>query len=442
MNARLLHIPISLILMALFSSAILSSCDFLGLNDDEGDEGESNIEWKSQVILFEGLQTLVLQDTSGGVYSFDKDQLDEADIDIKPGKVLVIEDHSLVKVVSVEETQLGIDVVTSPAVLTDAIRNGELNFSKVIKFSEGSAPELYIDATHRVSPKITRNGSISYETEIDGLTIKMSLTPGSGSSEISLSISDSEDRIAMVGTGMLTEFRVDQTMNIINGRTDGWDFNATDYRADMTVQMAAGLSGPSEIALRLPEALELKIPIPVAGPIPVYIGVGFKLVATIDVPRVLAASSTMESQFSYSGTQGFSYSGTSLDFSGQAGNVEFGQFSSTSGALPGAQVGLTFGPVPSFGLYIFGSQVAFIDARFIAVSQFLITPPPISIACREAAILMKITGGFKLEMMGITLASGEHDFYEDYAEERTSSCPDNSSFREDIEGQFGPLASK
>lgn len=411
-------------------------CDLLGLTDPEGEGEEQNIEYKSNTVVLEGINTLALQDTSGGVYTFDKDQLSSADIKIRAGQVLLIEDHSLVRIVSVEETPLGIDAVTEPAVLTDAIQNGTLNFEKEVGFSADNLADLVIDGNHSVSPKLTSTGSINYETTVNGTKVNMKLTPSGDKAEVELRV-EITDKVVLVGTGSITKFNVDHTLDIINGRTMNWEYNSSDYKAEMDIQLAGALAGPTDVALRLPQSLEIKIPIFIPNvPIPIHIGVGFKLVANIDLPEVYQASSQLSTKMSYSGSQGFKYQGASLDYSGNVGGVEFGQYTHTSAALPGYQLVVTFGPVPTFGLYIFGSQVAFVDARFIVAQQFFVTPTLDVRVCREAAVSMAITGGYSLSMFGLTIGAGQHNFYENYAEERSDTCEAGSSLQDEIHSHF------
>jgi len=411
-------------------------CDLLGLTDPEEEGEEQTIEYKSNTVVLEGINTLALQDTSGGVYTFDKDQLSTADIQIRAGQVLLVEDHSLVRIMSVEETALGIDAVTQPAVLTDAIQNGTLNFQKEIGFSADGVADLVIDGNHSVSPKISSTGSINYETTVNGTKVNMKLTPSGDKAEVELKV-EITDKVVLLGTGSITKFNVDHTLDIISGRTTNWQYNSSDYKAEMDIQLAGALAGPTDVALRLPQSLEIKIPIPIPGvPIPVHIGVGFKLVANIDMPEVYQASSQLTTKMSYSGSQGFKYQGTSLDYSGNVGSVEFGQYTHTSAALPGYQMVVTFGPVPTFGLYIFGSQVAYVDARFIVAQQFFVTPTLDVRVCREAAVSLAITGGYTLGMFGLTIASGQHNFYENYAEERSDTCEAGSSIQDEIHSYF------
>jgi len=428
----------SALAVSAFALMSLAGCDLLGLTE-EGEEGEEQaIEYKSNTVLFEGINTLALQDTSGGVYSFDKDQLDTAGITIRAGQVLLIEDHSLVRATEVNETQLGIDVKTQPAVLTDAIQNGTLDFQKEVGFSTSNAPELVIDGNHRVMPKVVGNNSINYSTSINGTAVKMILTPRGNSADVTLEVAVT-GKVKLIGTGSMTNFQVDHSLDIINGNTSNWQYNSSDYKIDMDISLAGAISGPTDVLLALPKSLELKIPVPVGTlPIPVHIGVGFKLLAKVDLPEAYQASSTMTTKMSYSGSQGFKYEGASLDFTGQVGPVQFGDYEFTTAALPGYQMSLTFAPVPTFGLYVFGTNVAYVDARFIVVTQLLVTPTIAPRVCKEAAVSMAITGGWTLGMFGLTLASGTHKFNDLYNETRSDGCETGgaSSIRKSVETLF------
>ena len=257
---------------------------------------------------------------------------------------------------------------------------------------------------------------MTYEGEIQGYKVSVTLTPSAGrlevSSEISLEVLG-EKRFGVEGTGFIESFASQGHAVVGDGQLLDFQAGQTQVRGELHVKAAAFNTGLNDNLLDIPIGIDIPIEV---GPVPMIL----KIKANMNVRLILSVSDSSaeaEVNFQFSSDQGIALSGTSLQATGALGTGTLEGFAGGSAdyVAAGLSTCLEF---PRFELTMLGEFASVgITQNNCAQTDFTFDP-----ACNE--IYGSITGLAlaNLGFFGITLASGQVELYSKSDGIHTGQC--------------------
>ena len=221
-------------------------------------------------------------DASTLTYSFDHDAT--AIAALKPGDIAVLAGIAYRKVVAVNDTGMGYELVTDRTTLPEAIRNGTLDWAQTVDFGAlGSGTQAYAFGEPLGTSQESLTGPVTYTGEINGYQVSLTLTPSSGrldlTAEVSLEVMG-EKRFAVEGTGHIEGFQAQGHAVVGEGALLEFEAGQNQVQGELRVKAAAFNTGLSDELLDVP--LGIDIPIQV-GPVPLIL----KVKANINVRLIL-----------------------------------------------------------------------------------------------------------------------------------------------------------
>jgi hypothetical protein len=248
---------------------------------------------------------------------------------------------------------------------------------------------------------------ITYEGQIAGYDVSVTLTPSEGrlevTSEVSLSIAG-EKRFAVEGTAHIEGFQ--GTGHAVVGEGGLLEFRAgtNHVRGEAHVKASAFNTGLNDDLLSIPFGIDVPIEL---GPVPLLL----KIKANINVRLILMleeSSAQAEVSFDFSSTQGFSLGGASLTSTstldnGNVHGVSGGSADATAAA--GMSTCLEF---PRFELSMLGEFASVGLTQNNCAETFFQFQP----ACNEVTGSIHGIALASLGFFGVTLASGSVDLYD------------------------------
>lgn len=389
-----------------------------------------DVEYNDNVIIIdeEKKKSLVSYDTTDWTrFEFDPAGLGEWP---KEGDIMIVQGLALVKVLSVQNITNSVIIESEPAKLTDAIKNGRIywDFTPKIDAStiiEAEGKELN---THIA-------GKFEYEFEWGNNTYKIVVDPEGQSEEglpelqVNLSIANYESKDGKLsgGYGANGSVRLPrQTTNIEIEESNLSDFNTSNKgsRCELTLQYVAEFSpGGGKFALTMPNIV-MKIPIQslttIPIPIPMYIKIGIGFYSYINVPSV-TASATAKIKLVLDSDTGFQFTGPSVELAGKVNDHELGDFQDWAigdFAMQPVPVEIQHDvSIPRIGLEIAGQEVSWASLVFSSRSKFMVPS-----LCKAAFGQVRIDGGYKLEVLGQTIAEDSKVFWEVGKEIKGPGC--------------------
>lgn len=374
-------------------------------------------------------EALIGADDAAGEYVFDSDALAAAGVDIRNGDTLLIADRYLIRVGSVSDSAGELTVMGAPASLPDLVDEGFLRWDLGLGSEILPAPVLMI-GDKAVHPKggAGSGDSIDYSTEVDGFSISVRVTPNSGAGQLEVQIQ--VDRSAgggtvdfrAVATGTIRLFRHALDLEIQGAETQSWAFGARNLEFDLEVEAAGANAGTVSTALVLPGPFQLRFPIPTSLPLGLNLAVSFNLLAELELPPLVSASTQFNATFRYAGSAGFQRTGT-------AGFTTEGNNAGTTLEVSEPNTAATSGPVgftlafsaPRIALNALADQVtARLDNIYSMAGQ--LRGAPIPGLCIESGAQHSLRGTVTAGFFGISLAEFSHDFYQDDLFKDTGSC--------------------
>jgi hypothetical protein len=325
---------------------------------------------------------------------------------LKPGQIAVLSGIAYRKVDSVTDTGTGYQLVTERTTLPAAMKNGTIDWSHAVNFgSLSSAPQAtaFGEPLGRVSQAL--GGPVTYNGEIDGYTISVTLTPGTDrldiSSEISLEVAG-EKRFAIEGTGYIESFASQGRAVVTDGQLVDFQAGQTQVRGELEAKAAAFNTGTDDNLLDIPIGIDIPIDV---GPVPFILTIK----AEINVHLILSisdSSAQADVTFHFSSDQGIALAGTSLQSTGalRSGTLEGFLGGSADSAAAGMAACVEF---PRFELATLGefASVGFTQNN-CAQTDFTFDP-----ACNEVYGTMTGIALADLGFFGVTLASGQVTLY-------------------------------
>lgn len=364
-----------------------------------------------------------LIEVEDGVYRLDN-SVDYGTIDV--GSVVLFEEHSLVRVVEIEEPSGELVLITEPAALNEYIADGELAWDYAIDFDASQARHWTDGLGVALGPVQLRpvgrtETALKFSGDVGGLAVEIEIKPAGERLEIDLKGTKDTpgQELTIEADGWVEGFRSSGNIQYANSELQGFQYENRELKGELDVRFIGRRLGQQPEIFALP--LRLDIPFVVYG-IPMKLGLG----ANLSVTPELTGESSSEVGFkvTYSGSQGFGWSQTSARALGgldqQALDLAVGD---TAGFGPvGLGVTLAF-PVMQLSI-LHGTVVPsmVIDTH---ISGFY-SPDP---ACQSAQVRLRGVVGVSLGILGLELASAQETVFE--KEHEVENGPGCASFSDD-----------
>lgn len=331
---------------------------------------------------------------------------------LAPGTNIALSGVAYRRVVSVTDDGAGtITLVTERTTLPEVYSSGTMRWAQTVDFSAQAAARVRsmpVRVGDRVigdlADSIARRSPVTYDGEVDGYNVSVTLTPSDGRVDIDAVVRlevEGEDRFALHGTGFLEGFQT-RGAAVIDAGGISFEAGNNHIRGELRVQAAAFNTGLSDELLDVP--LGFDIPIQV-GPVPLIL----KIKANINVRLILSiADSSAEANvtFNFQSDQGITASGSSLDATGALQSGDLGEFAggSVDGVAAGMSACLEF---PRFELTMLGEFASVgITQNNCAATSYQFQP-----ACNEVTGSIVGIALANLGFFGITLAEGQVELY-------------------------------
>ena len=229
---------------------------------------------------------------------------------LKPGKVMLLERHSVRTVTSAKVVKKRWVVQTTPAALTDVVEDGTLSWSSGVDWAKSFAVSgAGVPGTRTAARK---NGAVTLSGKVQGYGYSATYTPSKTGIAVKISITRATPvDLEVTITGTLTNLKTAGSITLNRGQlTDAqWLANniAGKFELAYTAKpvSALGLGQAGGIKVTLPA--EVAVPFMV-GPLPFYVGIKVAFVASAgfsNFDQKLAGSYTLD----YDGHGGFSVNG-------------------------------------------------------------------------------------------------------------------------------------
>ena len=390
----------------------------LAVSAGRQDRSKFEVEWGTNTIYFDSteLGAIILADTVEDRYIFSSAHPKAAAL--APGKILVIHGLALRKVTSVLIAGPQVIVETGYATLSEAIKNGRIDWDYGIDFHSPVIPSLS-DRTGRFTPfrQITTD-SFSIEMQIGEYNYKIAFKLNGDHAEIDCEVE--KDVFGAIKArfqceGKIEQFRTTNTLVYENHSLKRYDHQNDDLRGDLTVSLTAAASGEDMLNLKFPVTL-LQFPYMI-GPIPVTINVKVQFVADSVVP--LDGSSQVSARFGYDSRTGLKYNGTTVSVNGNMGTFSVDKIIAQTGASGAIAVNFGLG-FPRLELALFGETVVpWIQTAFLVGGDFTFTPP-----CQQARAAFIGACGYNLKFLGLGLDGNLTLWKEEKVLLQSGDCPD------------------
>jgi hypothetical protein len=328
---------------------------------------------------------------------------------LQPGDVAVLSGIAYRKVVSVTSDAAGLHLVTARTTLPEAMTSGTLAWAKTVNFDDSATLAgaiLYLGDQQMPMDDTLLASPITYEGEISGYDVSVTLTPSAGklevTAEVSLSIAG-EKRFAVEGTASIEGFQGTGHAVVGDGGLLEFQAGANHVAGHAHVKAAAFNTGLSDELLSVPFGIDIPIEL---GPVPLIL----KIKANINVRLILMtadSSAQAEVSFDFSSTQGFSLGGTSISSTStlDSGDVHGFSGGSADPVTAGMSTCLEF---PRFELSMLGEFASIGLTQNNCAETFFQFQP----ACNEVTGSIHGIALANLGFFGVTLASGSVDLYD------------------------------
>ncbi len=407
------YLTIFLLLLALGTSS-LGACgsETKAWTPPKKDHATFDVTWAPNTKVIEeadGKTHLTGALPNGGtlIYTFDAGAT--AIAALQPGDIAVLAGIAYRKVVAVRSTGTGIELETVRTTLPEAMTSGTLDWARTVDFSDLAALE---DATMFLGDRrvpvadMVLGTPITYEGEISGYMVSLTLTPSQGRLEVNavvtLMVPAGGGQFGIMGTGHIESFQGSGHAVVGAGRLLEFQAGQNHVRGELQVTAAATNTGLNDTLLDVPMGIDIPIQ---AGPVPLIL----KVKGNINVRLILGladSSANAEVTFRFSSNQGISVSGVSL---ASTGALESGDPSDFGG---GAADPITAGmsaclEFPRFELTMLGEFASVGFTQNNCAETFFQFQP----ACNEVNGYITGIALASLGFFGVTLAEGQVQMY-------------------------------
>ncbi|MEM6369700.1 MAG: hypothetical protein AAGD10_02400 [Myxococcota bacterium] len=384
---------------------------------------------ESSVVVDVGLRDTALleSDLQADRYVWDLSELEAAGVDIEVDDVLLVGELALIRV---EETTVnGSELVVTgrDATLNELVTDGQLTWDLALDGTPEMEAKVFLGDLE-LERKDGLADQVMYSTEVDGFSVSVQVRPDSGirqlEVEIVVSRTTSGGEFRAVAQGTVGYFRHGLNYEVQGGDVVQFASSVERLGFDIEVLVAGANAETASTTLVLPGPFRIVVPIPTALPLGLNVAITFNLLADVQLPSLLSASTTFEGRFRVGGaSSGFSgdASGLSPDEGSGTPDVEVSE-PNTAGSMGG--VGFTFAlaaPRIIFNALGDSASVRF-DNIYTAAGSLLGTV--LSGLCVEVGGQHSLRGNATASFFGLEIGELGHTFFEESLfDSRGSNCP-------------------
>jgi len=367
-------------------------------------------------------------DSSGTVFTFNAQMLGEVP---NAGDIIIVHGLHMRKVVSVNNTGAQLIITTENATVSEAIKNGNIQWQYTPKISEVS--HVVVAGKEIVLSKPLSSG-FTYEFDLGNWHYVIWMNPNgqsaTGQAELQVNFAITNSAIAggkvTATLGAKGTMRLPQqaaNVKISNSTLTGFNCNNSSMRSELTLEYAASFSqGGGQALLELP-GITLKVPLEaIAGfpiPLPIFITFGISFNTIINLPSV-TSNAFGKCVLKLDSNTGFEFTGTGFKTSHKLNDHDVGDLNFEVGDLS-----LMPAPIevrhelsaPKVGIEIAGTEV--IWAACIYGTRSTLMVPSL---CKAALDQVRIDYGYNLGVMGFSLAQGGDNLWHYTKEYYSPEC--------------------
>lgn len=350
-------------------------------------------------------------------FRFDADKLGNIP---KVGDIIIAQNKYLKKVISVNGSGSNTIVETENAALTEAIKNGTIQWQVTPKLPQ-------------IEKVKVGNKTFNFAKEsLDGITFEFDLgnwhynvwmksngTAPSGEPNILVNFVVTNHAIAggkiTATLGAKGSMRLPQqsaTINITNNSLSAFNCNNKSMRSELTLEYAATFSeGGGTAILDLP-AITFQVPLEaIAGfpiPLPIYVNFGISFNTYINLPSV-TATAFGKCKLILDSNTGFNFSGTALETSYQLNENEVGDLNWDIGdmsLMPAPAEVRHELSAPKVGIEVAGTEIIWAACIYGTRSKLMVPS-----LCKAALDQIRLDAGYKMGLLGITIAEDSKNLW-------------------------------
>lgn len=400
------------------------------------DQFTFDVDWTPQTTVVSEAQLALLKDADveNHRYTFDAAAVAGSNLDLSPGRVLVVHGTSVRRISAVQEVGPDLIVETEYAPLTDAVANGNLGWDYNLDFSPQKLESLSV-AGRTFTP--TAEDTIAFNFKDGAFTYDLNIKLNGDRSDYTFTVTKgvgSSASARFVAEGKLEAFKSQDQIVIENSTLKRFGHEQKGMRGETTLSLIVAGSGQDFVDLKLPFAV-LKYPF-LVGPIPVVLNVKIQFVVNAYVP--FDGSSQVKTKFTFDSDMGFDYNGSEVKTTGQIGPHSLTREVAQTGAS--SAIGVNFGVgYPRVELGIAGETVVpWAQTAFLIEGSYSFMPP-----CQLARAAFIGAGGIDLKFFGLETSVPAKTFFDQRRTLlRAGDCPpDTAALRlADTAAQLGIAA--
>ncbi|MDX1640173.1 MAG: hypothetical protein R3220_00655 [Balneolaceae bacterium] len=349
-------------------------------------------------------------DNDSRTYTFNKQALADAGMELKTGEVLLISKVALGRITSVEENNGQVQVKTEFAALTEAFKEDDIEWDQTFEFTDEVLEKsvMVFKGKEFVAQKDDdaceglQDGCIGWNAEVGEYTLKGRIVGQGPQAEVIVIMSKQIGNESVVFRAESTIQSIDNYTNIQirDHETKQFDFSNPNMQGKVKLSLAAAGGGVGPDLSFGPYTM-IRFPFTI-GPLPVILAVKVRTVARVEV--VSNASATAETSFTYGGSAGITYDGTKLipnkkngidqpDITGGGGDLA---------AAIGLNVDIQWGfSAPELELQLFGNTlVPYLRPEFFLSGKLWWGP-----VCQNVNLRYNVSSGLDLRFLGQKLST-------------------------------------
>lgn len=410
------RIPRVLILLLFIAGACSSSSTGPEGPDDRNgpgiiNEGGITAELAAETVMVEDHvieSGLINSDEETHTYTFDADVVNDADLELVNGGILLLEKRALRRITSVTESNGQLTVRTSDDVtLEEAFKELDIDVSESLEFSPDVVEKAVMEFQGKqFRPNKSEDGTASWEYQVGAYKVTGSVQALGNRAVVNLVMHKDygSGGVAFSTEATIQKLTSDLDVQIRDHKTRSFNFQnpGMEGKVDLALAAAGGGTDPS-FGFGPLTMFQFMFTV---GPVPVRVVAKVQTVASITVHS--RASATAKTSVSYSGAAGVSFDGTKYSTT-VGGGLEIPLFGSSEGdsapsGFDGYNVDTQYGfAAPVIEVQLFGNIVVpFIRPEFYIGSRFHWAP-----ICKNVYVRYGVKGGIDLRFLGKNLASSD-----------------------------------
>lgn len=388
------------------------------------------VEYSATTRVFSGTKKEALEgvDSTGTIFTFNAQKLGEVP---NAGDIIIVHGLYMRKVISVNNTGSQLIITTEDATLTEAIKNGKLEWQYTPKVSQ--ITNIMVGGKE-IQLKKTLASGFTYEFDLGNWHYVIWMNPNgqsaTGQAELQVNFAVTNHAIAggkiTATLGAKGSMRLPQqaaNINISNNALSGFKCNNSSMRSELTLEYAAAFSeGGGQAILELP-SITMRVPLEaIAGipiPLPIFITFGISFNTIINLPSV-TANAFGKCKLVLDSNTGFEFTGTGFDTEYKLNDQDVGELNWEVGDLSLMPAPLEVRhelSAPKVGLEIAGSEVLWASCVYGTRSTLMVPS-----LCKAAMDQVRIDYGYNIGALGISLAQGGSNLWHVTKEYYSPEC--------------------